>query len=435
MKKNVIAMTIIGMLLLSCFTIPTTFADETDDIIISNEKPEDGVTNVSILLLSELSFQLNESHGDYMNYIVGTFPYIGSDFQSGKTNGTYSVSVSGLDWNTVYNWWVNATIARGDYKNETFNFTTRTQYIPDPPTDFTATTINRTCINLSWTNAGDNKTYIEWNTTETWNRGEGTPLYNGTDTAYSHTNLSFNTQYFYQAWSYNETDNIYSTTYASDNATTDANQPPYMPSDPNPENGTTGVDINADLSWTGGDPDGDNVTYDVYFGNTSSPSKVEINQSTTTYEPGTLEFNTTYYWKIVAWDNYSESNASSIWIFTTEKTPNKPPKVEIIQPERAVYIFNQKILPRLIRLTLIIGDITIIVNATDDDSGIEKVEFVIKGIGTINHTSYGPNDDGFYTYTWTRDRFRFIHLRIIEVVAYDKDGATATQTMIVKRIL
>ena len=38
------------------------------------------------------------------------------------------------------------------------------------------------------------------------------------------------------------------------------NQPPYQPSNPSPENNSIEVDINADLYWTGGDPDpGDNV--------------------------------------------------------------------------------------------------------------------------------------------------------------------------------
>ena len=108
------------------------------------------------------------------------------------------------------------------------------------------------------------------------------------------------------------------------------NNPPSEPSDPYPANGSTGVDVNVDLSWTGGDPDpGDIITYDVCFGTVSPPPKVVNNQSATTYAPGTLDVNLTYYWRIIAWDNYNASTSGPIWYFTTRingppETPEQP---------------------------------------------------------------------------------------------------------------
>jgi len=81
------------------------------------------------------------------------------------------------------------------------------------------------------------------------------------------------------------------------------NSPPNTPSNPNPENGSTDVDINTSLSWDCSDPDGDDLTYNVYFeANDPTPDElVSENQTGTTYDPGTMDYNTHYYWKIVAW--------------------------------------------------------------------------------------------------------------------------------------
>ncbi|UCD14363.1 MAG: PKD domain-containing protein [Thermoplasmatales archaeon] len=105
-----------------------------------------------------------------------------------------------------------------------------------------------------------------------------------------------------------------------------SNLPPYQPSNPNPANGSTNVSLKIDLNWTGGDPDGDPVTYDVYFGTNSTPPKVVSNQTNTSYDPGILNENTTYYWQIIAWDNQSASNKSLLWQFTTgiNNPPNQP---------------------------------------------------------------------------------------------------------------
>ena len=106
------------------------------------------------------------------------------------------------------------------------------------------------------------------------------------------------------------------------------NNPPYVPSNPNPEDGATDVSINADLSWAGGDPDPDDtITYDVCFGTTSPPPQVVWGQSDTMYDPGTMNYNTQYFWKIVAWDNHGEDVEGPIWSFTTMEEPNQPPYV------------------------------------------------------------------------------------------------------------
>ena len=107
--------------------------------------------------------------------------------------------------------------------------------------------------------------------------------------------------------------------------------PPITPCNPSPANHASGVSVDADLSWTGGAPDaGDTVTYDVYFGTSASPPLVSNDQSGTTYDPGTLAYNTKYYWKIIATDNHGASATGPLWDLTTETAPtptNSPPNI------------------------------------------------------------------------------------------------------------
>jgi len=106
------------------------------------------------------------------------------------------------------------------------------------------------------------------------------------------------------------------------NLTTGVNNPPYVPKDPDPWDGETGVAVDVELSWTGGDPDGNPVTYDVYFGDTCPPPQIVWNQSDTTYDPpGDLDEKSLYYWQIVTWDNQSLSTSGPIWTFITLGPP------------------------------------------------------------------------------------------------------------------
>jgi hypothetical protein len=104
------------------------------------------------------------------------------------------------------------------------------------------------------------------------------------------------------------------------------NEPPYVPSDPQPANRSTDVPTDAELSWVGGDPDGDEVTYDVYFGATSPPPLVTANHTSTVYDPGMLDAVTTHFWRIVAWDEGGRTAAGPEWIFATGEQANAPPE-------------------------------------------------------------------------------------------------------------
>jgi hypothetical protein len=117
-----------------------------------------------------------------------------------------------------------------------------------------------------------------------------------------------------------ETNNVLSESFAANSPP--VNNPPFSPSNPSPFNHASSVSISTVLSWSGGDPDAeDTVTYDVYFGVSSSPPLVSGGQSASTYNPGTLGYSTTYYWKIVARDNHGLSTTGSVWDFMTQSAP------------------------------------------------------------------------------------------------------------------
>ncbi len=81
-----------------------------------------------------------------------------------------------------------------------------------------------------------------------------------------------------------------------------------------PAIGQTGAPISSDLVWNSADCAS---TYDVYFGTSMTPPLVSNNQAGTTYDPGTLLPNTTYYWQIVPANAYGDAMGCAVWSFTT----------------------------------------------------------------------------------------------------------------------
>ncbi|MEZ5197572.1 MAG: FISUMP domain-containing protein [Bacteroidales bacterium] len=96
-----------------------------------------------------------------------------------------------------------------------------------------------------------------------------------------------------------------------------SNHPPDQSSNPSPQNGATNISTDTTLSWSCSDPDGDDLTYNIYFGTEVNPPLIEVNYVDTFYNPGTLLNDTTYFWKIVAYDTPGDSTAGDIWSFST----------------------------------------------------------------------------------------------------------------------
>jgi hypothetical protein len=92
----------------------------------------------------------------------------------------------------------------------------------------------------------------------------------------------------------------------------DAAVPPSKAASPDPADNALDVVIDKIISWADG---GGSTSYDVYFGTSSPPASIG-NQAGTTYDPGVLEYETEYFWRIDA-VNVVGTTAGDEWSFTT----------------------------------------------------------------------------------------------------------------------
>jgi len=97
--------------------------------VVSEESPKNGQMSVP-LSLSELSFRISDADGDRMSYWVTTDPDIGSGEGHFKTDGRYSVSVSGLEPDKSYSWTVRVSDGESTVV-KSFGFTS----VEGPPFD------------------------------------------------------------------------------------------------------------------------------------------------------------------------------------------------------------------------------------------------------------------------------------------------------------
>ncbi len=101
------------------------------------------------------------------------------------------------------------------------------------------------------------------------------------------------------------------------------NDAPTTPTSEDPPDNATGVSINKNLDWSCSDPEGDTVYYTVYFEkNDSSPDNLIKNDATGSYaDPGTLDYDSHYYWQVKADDHNDGVTWGPVWDFYTESAP------------------------------------------------------------------------------------------------------------------
>ena len=96
-----------------------------------------------------------------------------------------------------------------------------------------------------------------------------------------------------------------------------SNMPPEAPFNPQPENGAVVKTISPWLKWSSSDPEGDPMFFTCYFGKSTNPPQFIANQMFGNFNPGKLEYNTTYYWKVKVRDTKGNITEGPVWNFTT----------------------------------------------------------------------------------------------------------------------
>jgi titin len=246
--------------------------------------------------------------------------------ETGITNLYYDIAPATFNWNTTYYWRVNAI----DVFNSTSSwssyryFKTAIGPPPDAPSHLIATPVSSSRIDLTWQdNSGDETGFkIE--------RKTGSGSYSqiatiGADvTSYSSNSLRASTTYYYRLRAYKGTLN---SNYCEESSATTLPPPPSAPTLKLPASRATLPNLTARLEWNA--PTGA-VSYAVQVSTTSSFTNLLVSETGITdlyYDiaPALLNWNTTYYWRVNASNNFSSTSRwSSYRYFKTAVGP--PPE-------------------------------------------------------------------------------------------------------------
>jgi len=115
------------------------------------------------------------------------------------------------------------------------------------------------------------------------------------------------------------------------------NRDPYTPVNISPLDNAVCQSKTITLIWECDDPDGDVVTYEIYFGEDTKQPPIAIVRGILTYTVINLEPETTYHWKIVAKDEKGASAEGPIGHFRTDtylssfKTSKMIPDVVLVE--------------------------------------------------------------------------------------------------------
>ena len=203
--------------------------------------------------------------------------------------------------------------------------------LPDAPSELTASAISSSRIDLTWQDNSDNESGFRIERrTATGSYAQIATVGAGV-TSYSSTSLSAGTMYYYRVRAYSAAGN---SAYSNEASATTLPPPPAAPTLKSPASGSTVPVPTPRLEWnasTGA------TGYGLQVATSSTFTNLLVNETGITdvfYDipEGILNWNTTYYWKIVARDSHGIEKEGPIWSFTTvfEDNDVEPPDDELV---------------------------------------------------------------------------------------------------------
>ncbi len=326
----ILALLLATTMLFSCETVDT---EDVDDPVEANDPPEaphtpypeNHVVGQSIRPI--FYWQCEDPELDELTftiYLTRAYDYYDHD-PIVTSDRSYAMDLD-LEKQRRYDWHVEADDGNNDpvssetwtfYTGETTNNPPFPPFNPDPP-DY-ATDVQAEDVTLSWEGYdpdGDPLVYDVWLEVH-YGAGEFI-VENHPDAFYNIGRLGTGVDF---RWYVIVKDDQGGTASNHDNEwrfeTEEANDPPEMPYDPTPADNETDVAIDELLVWHCSDPNGDPLTYDVWFGPPLIPMLVSAGQSETTYLPTAMIKDHEYEWWIVAHDDEGAETQGPFWSFTT----------------------------------------------------------------------------------------------------------------------
>ncbi len=321
-KSTLVIFVLVSVILLFVFN-----CSDPKDPVPQNQAPRtpsDPVpsnTAVNQPLNVQLQWNCSDPEGDAILYDI----YFGTaadppEVAANMSDKTFTPDAGAMDYSTVYYWKIVAEDSKGNATTgPVWSFTTTSNDAPAAPSSpqpaHLATGLPLS-LQLRWSSSdpeGDPVVHDVWFDTVT------PPVTqiatDHADTVLTAPVMTFATDYYWKVTA--KDDEANATEGPVWRFTTAVNQAPSVPSSPSPAHTVMGQELDLSLTWASTDPEGDPVTYDVYFGTTTPPlTRVATDISSASHSLSNLAFEGVYYWKVVAKDDHSNSAESPIWRFT-----------------------------------------------------------------------------------------------------------------------